>query len=180
MNQLKYFGLGLILGILIVGTVTAVKAYLTKEKILGESVISTATLDLATTPQSALFNFEGIIPGFGSGEQKVILKNTGTTGLKYTISVEPTNSSDDNLLYKVLEYRAYEYDENAQLTRTFGGEGMLLKDLQNMEIAQTLDPDEEKAIGIELNLPQNTENDIQGLTTNFRVIFNAIQKDGAF
>jgi len=180
MTQLKYFGLGLFLGILVVGTVTAVKAYLTKEKVLGESVISAATLDIATTPQSALFYFEGVTPGFGSGEKKITLKNTGTTNLKYTISIEPANTSDNNVLYGALEYTFYEYNENSQLTKTVGGNGALLKDLQNVEIAQTLNSGQEKQLGVEISLPQTANNEIQGLTTNFRIIFNAIQEDGAF
>ncbi|MBU1016670.1 MAG: hypothetical protein ABIJ36_00565 [Patescibacteria group bacterium] len=180
MTHLKYFGLGLFLGILVVGTVTAVKAYLTKEKVLGESSVSTATLDLSTTSQSALLSFEGITPGFSSGEKLVTLKNTGTADLKYRVSIEPTNVSDNNDLYKTLEYSLYEYDDNAQKTKTLGGEGALLKDLQDIEITQTLDSGQEKKLGIEISLPQEVSNEIQGLTTNFRIIFNAIQEDGAF
>jgi len=179
-SQIKYFGLGLFLGIIIVGTVTAVKAYLTKEKVLGESAVSTATLDISTTPQSALISFEGVTPGFSSGEKIVTLKNTGTADLKYRVPVEPTNVSDNNDLYKALEYVLYEYDGNSQKTKSLGGEGFLLKDLQDVEIAQTLDSGQEKNLGIEISLPQDAGNGIQGLTTNFKIIFNAIQKDGVF
>ena len=72
------------------------------------------------------------------------------------------------------------YDENNNLTKTVGGVGTLLKDMQNMEISQTLDPGQEKKLGFEIELPKDADNKIQGLTTNFKVIFNAIQKDGSF
>jgi len=180
LKQFKYFALGLLLGVLIVGTVSAVKAYLTKQKVLGGSTISTATLDLATTPQSALINFQGVLPGFDSGEQKVTLKNTGTANLKYRVSIEPLGTLDNNTLYENLGYTLYEYDENSQVTKTHGGGGFLLKNLQNLDISETLNSGQEKELGLKVSLPQDANNGIQGLTTNFKIIFNAIQEDGVF
>lgn len=180
MRQFKNFIFGLLLGSLIVGATTAVKAYLTKQKILGESSISTATLDLATVPQSALINFDGVLPGFNSGERIITLENTGSANLKYTVSVEPNTAEDDNELYQELEYSLYEYDENQQLVKEYGGEGSKLEDLKNVEMSQILNVGQEKELGIEVRLSQDVDNEIQGLTTNFKLIFNAIQEDGVF
>ena len=53
MAKIKYFLLGLLIGVILVGSASVVKAYLLKQKVLGESTVTVATLDLSTTPQTA-------------------------------------------------------------------------------------------------------------------------------
>ncbi len=180
MAKIKYFLLGLLIGVILVGSASVVKAYLLKQKVLGESTVTVATLDLSTTPQTALFNLTKLAPGTTSGEQIIRLKNTGSTGIKYRVSVFPTNAENDNKLFQSLEYTLKSYTLGENLSKTYGGTGSLLKDLQNLEINQRLAEGEEKILKMEISLPASAGNDIEGTTTNFNIVFDATQSEGEF
>jgi len=178
MKNVKYFALGLFIGGVIVGGVGAVKAYITKQRVLGQGTITSATVDLSLSPQSPLFNFESVTPGFNSGEQNILVKNTGTANLKYRMTAQPVNASDDNDLYGSLGYKLRVYDGSKNLKEVLSGSS--LKDLSNLEVSEYVDAGEERTLGLELNLPSSLGSSIEGQTTNFKFLFEAVQSDGVF
>jgi len=108
----------------------------------------------------------------------VAVKNTGTTDLKYKVTSEPASSSDDNDLYANLGYKLNVYNGSDELKETFTGAS--LNDLTNFEISEHVNSGEERQLGLELNLPSSLGSDIEGQTTNFRFVFEAVQSNGVF
>ena len=92
----------------------------------------------------------------------------------------PTNAENDNKLFQSLEYTLKSYTLGENLSKTYGGTGSLLKDLQNLEINQRLAEGEEKILKMEISLPASAGNDIEGTTTNFNIVFDATQSEGEF
>ncbi len=162
-----------------VGLVGRVRAYMTKSQVLGESEIVAATIDLSTSPSSALFSYQDIAPGFTSGEKFVIVENSGTVDLKYRLTAQYQDVADNNDLYQSLEVTVKVYDGAGAFKET-AYDDEALKDLLDLEIGEVVLAGETRKLGLILSLPFGVGNEVEGQTTHFEFVFDSIQSDGSW
>jgi hypothetical protein len=180
-GKINHFVLGLILGGAVIGAYKTADAYITSQKTLGASVVRTGSLDLKITPETGLFNFSDLMPGGTTGEQKILLENTGNTGLKYKISAQAVSGNDDNDLFKSLRVKTKEYSKIGELLVThYSSSTKYLSDLVNSTVDEKIPAGEKRELGIELSLSTTAGNEVAGKTTNFNLVIDAVQENGSF
>jgi len=172
---------GLVIGVLIVSVYATARAYITKQKTLGASVVRAGDLNLTISPENGLFDFSGLVPGESTGEKKIKVENTGDMDLKYRISAVPVATSDNNELLKKLRVKVKEYGESGNLLVThYASSTKYLSDLTNSTIDEEVPKGKWREIGIELSLSTTAGAEVAGLTTNFNFIVEAVQANGSF
>lgn len=178
--KINNFVLGAVIGAVIVGGYTTARAYMTSQKTLGESTVRSASLDLTVTPETKLFDFSNLAPGGTTGEKTVTIKNTGGVGLKYRISATAKDATNDNELYKALKVKVSEYDKDNGWITTHYTSSKYLSTLNEFTLDEEIPAGESRNLGIELYLATTVGNEIAGQTTQFNLVFDAVQQGGSF
>ncbi|MDP8903730.1 MAG: CalY family protein [Chloroflexota bacterium] len=136
---------------------------------------TTGTVDISTSPTTALFTVPTMMPGDASyGELTV--SNSGTASLRYTMSTAATNADSKNLRDQLrLEVRQ---KATGTCSADFTGTPVVNEvALQGAAIssARTVAVSGSETLCFKVSLPFSTGNDYQGATTTATFTFSAEQ-----
>lgn len=92
----KIYALLLTVGVLAVAPWALTQAVFSDTQAVDANTFSTGTIDLATSPTSALVTYANMAPG-DSDTDSIVVSNNGTLGLRYAISGIATNADAKGL-----------------------------------------------------------------------------------
>lgn len=87
----KIYALLLVVGVLAAAPMAISQAVFTDSQAVDANTFSTGTIDLSTSPTSALVTYSAMAPG-DKTTQSLVVSNAGTLGLRYAISGSATDA----------------------------------------------------------------------------------------
>jgi spore coat-associated protein N len=181
---LTLLGLG-VLG-LIAGTSTL--AVFTDAATVGSNSFTTGTVDISTSPTSALVTYSSMTPG-DTTTQSLVVSNAGTLQLRYAVSSAATNTDSKGLKDQlVLTIKTIDVTTPGTPCDNFDGTQLYTGDLDGTTGAlvgsnaqgsqagdRTLSASANETLCFRVNLPSSTGNAFQNATTTATFTFDAEQ-----
>lgn len=170
----------------------ATGAYFTDSDTITANTLTTGTLDLTTSPTSAVISFSNLAPGWNYHDAShwgydhptyAIVTNTGSLPLKYRMRAVATGGTyDSNMLDEVLCQVAVDTGTPAGIVNIFNGK---LGDLTNWHVLDTnFGPTGHtgwwgtgEQVRIYTAVPTTVGNELQGQSITFDIVFDSTQTD---
>ena len=182
MNRRNFFILLLVAGVLAGAPWAITQAVWTDSQAVTGNTFSTGTVDISTSPTSALVTFAGMVPG-DTVTAPLTVSNAGTLQLRYAMS---TSISGSTTLSDGLELQI----KSGVTTCTTAGFGTDGTSLYNSTLTsgaigspaqggqagdRTLNPSASEVLCFQVRLPSNAGTGLQGLSTTATFTFAAEQ-----
>ena len=181
MNPTRINGLGQRLPVLLVTALAVLSigagamsfAAFTDDAAVTTNGFTTGTVELTTSPTTALFNVSAILPGYTS-TASLTVTNSGTANVEYTMSTTATNADSLNLrdqLTLVVKTK----DSDTAGCANFNGTQLYSGSLASGAIstARALNASANEVLCFRVTLPSATGNEYQGAATTATFTFNA-------
>ncbi len=144
-------------------------ALFTSQATVSGQTVGTAVVEIEaeTSSSSAPIALTSMLPG-DTEQTSLVLENTGTEGVYYTVRVPAADGSDPEL-ETALSVKVTVGALSYEATLASWQDGAL-------QIAQPLASEATQAVQVEVALPIDTDDAVQGKTAEFAVQFDAIQE----
>lgn len=92
----KLYALLLAVGLMTAAPWAITQAVFSDSQAVGSNTFSTGTIDISTSPTSALVTYSGMAPG-DKTTQSLVVSNAGSLGLRYAVTATATNADSKGL-----------------------------------------------------------------------------------
>lgn len=153
---------------LVAGGLAVTGAYFTSQATVNGQSVGTATVKITadTTSSSAPIDADSLLPG-DTETTTIDVANTGSEDVYYTVRLPKTAGGDADLESAV----------RVKVTVGATSETRTLTAWQNgaLQVGPALEAEATQAVAVELTLPTDADNDLQGLDAGFAVEVDAVQ-----
>ncbi len=172
-RQLTFSMIALAIVSTLAGTMMSL-ALFTDQQDVDDNNFSTGTVDISTTPATALFTVSGMMPGDVAGPYALTVSNDGSVAVDYTMSTAATNTDTKNLRDQLtLAIRAEDVDGACD---DFDGTSLYSGALSSGAVAsRSLASSNSEVLCFRVELPSATGNAFQAASTTATFTFSASQ-----
>ena len=182
MNRRNFFVLLLVAGVLAGAPWAVTQAVWTDSQAVGDNTFSTGSVDISTSPTSALVTLSNMVPG-DSVTAPLTVSNAGTLALRYAMSTSISGSTalSDGLELQIksgvttCSTAGYGVDGTSLYNSTLTAGALGSPAQGNQAGDRTLAPSSNEVLCFQVRLPSGAPSSLQGLSTTATFTFAAEQ-----